>query len=162
MQFRLTFHLVNNVSLAIWSCLRLQKSAWQLHLLRCICPSQGWGCGCAFALPIKRFCWSARMWLLALITNLALILNGYLPPLPWPGSSSPATPETLTSVHHFLCLWSSLPSFPWELDHGGAGRTLSLVYEDQSMADLIRPPHICYTTIPKSQQMKNPFANFSQ
>lgn len=67
MQFRLTFHLVNNVSLTIWSCLPPQKSTWQLHLSRLVCPNQGWGCGCAFTLSIKRFPWSAWVWPSALI-----------------------------------------------------------------------------------------------
>lgn len=93
MQFRLTFHLVNNVSLAICSCLQLQKSAWQLHLLRRICPSQGWGCGCAFALPIKRFLWSAPMWLFSFDHKPGIDSERlYLPPLPWPGSAAPVMP----------------------------------------------------------------------
>lgn len=53
MQFRLTFHLVSIVSLTIRLCLLLQKSAWQLHFLRSVCPRHCWGCECAFA--IKRF-----------------------------------------------------------------------------------------------------------
>lgn len=55
MQFRLTFHLVNNVSLTIWTTLLPQKSSWQLHLLGLVCPNQDWSCGCAFVLPIKWF-----------------------------------------------------------------------------------------------------------
>lgn len=43
-----------------------------------------------------------------------------------------------------------------------AERTLSILYEDQSIPDLIRPQHICFTTTPKSQQIKSPIADVSQ
>lgn len=68
-QFRLTFHLLNIVSLMIHSCLLLEELSWQMHLFKDICPSQeDWG----LLWPSKV---SHDLWILCLDNYLPLILN---------------------------------------------------------------------------------------
>lgn len=79
MQFRLTFHLVNNVSLTIWPCLLLEKSAWQLHLLRRICPDQGRGLWLCICLAHQAIILVSMSVTPTLIRILPSILSGHLP-----------------------------------------------------------------------------------
>lgn len=86
--FRLTFHLLNNVSLTICSSVLFQISTRQMHLVRLVSPNQG----CA---SIKWIFRSARMW--PLITNLPSILDSHMLFQPWPFRRSIAIPYPLTS-----------------------------------------------------------------